>query len=86
MMKHFTIDEADWAKLMDLSREARNTPVIALSVADGLAGRDFASLARQRVLAYWKVLGAKYGFDPSRGVQPVDEARRIVGALALPTR
>lgn len=68
---------------MDLSKEAANTPVMALSIADGLAGRDFASMAQERVFAKWREIGLKIGFDAS-DVQPFDQERHIIEATALP--
>ncbi len=49
----------------------RNAPVMALSVADGLAGRDFASLARNSLREYWQELGKKHEFNPEdvRGIK-----------------
>lgn len=81
MRKTFTISEEDWAKLMEMSKTAHSTPVIALSVADGLAGRDFASMARKRVLNLWKEMGKKYGFDGDT-VEPIGESERTVSAVA----
>ena len=79
MKRRFTIDEADWKHLIELCVTARNTPVIALSVGDGLSGRDFATLARKRIFDFWIELGGKYGFD-GNDVTPVDEANRVVEA------
>ena len=58
-------------KILKLNDRANNTPVIALSVADGLAGRDFASLARNDLREYWLELGKKYNFNPEnvRGIE-----------------
>lgn len=72
-----TTDE--WSKIRKLSVRARQTPVIALSTADGLAGRDLASMAREDVSDYWRELGRQYGFDP-RNIQPVDESLRKIRA------
>ena len=80
--KQFVIEEKDWKHLMEESVRARNTPVMAFSVADGLAGRDFASLAFNDVYDAWKALGVKYGFDGT-DVEPVDEKRRIVSAYPV---
>ncbi len=79
MKKIFTLSQADWDGLAKLSKEARDTPVMALSTADALAGRDFASLARQRVMDRWDELGKKYGFKPN-GLRPIDEAARKIEA------
>ena len=81
-VKNFTIDEADWGELTRLSIEARNTPVIAMGMAEGVAGRDWASQAAERVFEKWRELGSKYGFDASE-IVPVDERRRIVAARPL---
>ncbi len=56
----------DLQALLKLNDEARSTPVIALSVADGLAGRDFSSMAWDRVRNKWEELGKKYNFNPER--------------------
>ena len=82
MRQNFTISEEDWAELLRLSGEAHRTPVMALSLADGLAGRDFASLARQRVLDHWNEIGRRLGFK-GETTEPVDQARRIVSAEPL---
>jgi hypothetical protein len=37
------------AELQELAKTARRTPVMALSLAEGLAGWDFASQARKRM-------------------------------------
>ena len=78
-MAQFKISDEDWNAITELSREARNTPVMALSVADGLAGRDFASMARERVFSKWHEIGRKMGFDSS-DIIPVDEKNRIIEA------
>lgn len=78
----YTLTEDEWNRLIKLSTEARNMPVMALSVADGITGNDFASIARRRVDAFWRELGSKYGFDPS-DVKPVDESKRQISAQAV---
>ena len=79
-MAQFMIEQEDWDQLIELSKQARNAPVMVMSLADGLAGRDFANLARERVFAFWRKLGRKYGFDGS-DVKPISgrmiEARQI---------
>lgn len=80
--KQFQIEAQDWEELFRLSREAVETPVIAMSVGDGLAGRDFASMARERVMGKWRELGKKYGFDWET-VSPVDQDKGIVSAVAI---
>lgn len=78
-IKKFTLSKEDWDKLMELSKEARSTPVIALSVADGLAGRDFASRAHDNVYDYWYEMGLKYGFN-SHTIKPLSEENRTIMA------
>ncbi len=78
----YTIPEEDWNELIQLSREAQNTPVMALSVGDGLAGRDFASMARDRVQSKWNAIGLILGFDAS-SVRPIDEKNRIIEATPI---
>ena len=56
----------DLDELVKLTTEAKNTPVIALSLRDGLEGRDFATQAWNRVRDKWGELGKKYGFIPTR--------------------
>lgn len=75
----YVIEQADWDRLMELSAAAHRTPVIALSVADGIAGRDFASLAHERVMAHWRELAKKYGFRYET-VRPCSESERSVFA------
>lgn len=64
------LEPSDLEELLDLNDKATNTPVIALSVKDGLEGRDFASTAWKRVREKWEELGRKYGFNPEsvRGI------------------
>lgn len=56
-----TQEECD--KLVKLYERARTTPVIAMSVQDGMEGKDFASLAWKDVEIYYDELAAKYNFD-----------------------
>jgi len=80
MRREFTIEPADWAELVRLSHEALNMPVMALSLADGLAGRDFASQAREAVMRVWSRLGRKYGFHEDT-TEPVNESERRISAI-----
>jgi hypothetical protein len=61
-----TLTKEEHDKLVELYERAQTTPVIALSVADGLAGRDFATLAWNRVQEYMDKLGAKYLYEPTK--------------------
>jgi hypothetical protein len=57
------ISEEDCQQLKELHHRAMSTPVIATSVAEGLAGNDWASQAWRRVARFQETLGQKYGFD-----------------------
>lgn len=64
------LSEKDRQELVKLYTEAERTPMIAMSVQAGIAGRDWATQAWNRVRAKMDELGQKYGFDPSemRGI------------------
>jgi len=55
------------AELVELYRTAQNTPVIALSVADGISGRDFASQAYKRFEEKWAEIAKRHGAHPTDG-------------------
>jgi len=59
-----TQEECD--KLTRLYKQAEDTPVMALSVKDGLEGRDFASQAWNLVREYMDALAKKYNYDPQK--------------------
>ena len=80
--QQYQISEQDWQHLIKCSQSARSAPVMALSIADGLAGNDFSSIAYRNVYEAWKALGRKYGFDGT-DVEPVDEQQRCVSAYPL---
>ena len=80
--KIYQIDEDDWNELMRLSKIANETPVIALSVEQGLRGEDFASTARKNVFDKWEEIGKKYEFD-GRDVLPVNQKERKVSAYPV---
>ena len=65
------ITEEEIKELVELTRTAETTPVIALSLKDGLEGRDWSTQAWNRVRDKWNELGKKYGFNPSdiRGIK-----------------
>ena len=84
-MNTYEIPQEDWDEVMRLSKEAARTPVIAMSVKDGMEGRDFASMARERVYSKWREIGDMLGFDGS-SVSPVDESRRLVRATPIEER
>lgn len=56
----------DLVELLSLTKRAETIPVIALSLEDGLEGRDFSSQAWNSVRDKWLELGKKYGFEPSQ--------------------
>ncbi len=55
------------AEIQQLSKQAAATPVMATSVAAGLAGRDFASLARKRCLERCHELALAHGLPEIPG-------------------
>ena len=55
----FKVTPEEWIRLMDLSRAARNTPVILL-----FGKHDISADAHDRVQQEWDRLGKKYGFLP----------------------
>jgi len=50
--------------LMTLYMSARNTPVMAFSVSDGLSGNDFQSQAQKRFDEKWIDICHKYKLHP----------------------
>ena len=66
MEKINQLSEEDTKKLLELYNRAQNTPVIAMSLEDGLRGRDFASLAWNELRDFQKELGNKYRYDWNR--------------------
>jgi len=65
MGEKLTVEELK--ELMELYKIARTTPVIALSVADGIAGKDFASQAYKRFEDRWAEIAKYHGAHPSDG-------------------
>ncbi len=61
------LTQEELGELMELYKTAQNTPVIALSVADGIAGRDFASQARQRFEYKWAEIAKRHGAHSTDG-------------------
>jgi hypothetical protein len=60
------LSEEDRKELAKLYEDAQTTPVIGFSVKDMIEGRDWASLAWDRVRDKMDELGQKYGFDPKK--------------------
>lgn len=65
-MKEIVLSEEDRKELVKLYEEAKTTPVIGFSVQQMIEGRDFASLAWDRVRRKMDELGRKYGYDPTK--------------------
>lgn len=80
-MEVFTLSEEEWGRLAELSAEAQRTPVI-YTPAPGQRPeevRSWADHARDRVMGFWRELGAKHGFKWDSAV-PHDEAARQIRA------
>jgi len=60
------ITEQELGKLLELYRSAENAPVIAMSVQEGLEGKDWATQAWNKVRDYMDELGMKYGYEPGQ--------------------
>lgn len=58
------LSEEDRQELVKLYHEAQTTPVMALSAADMMGGRDWASQAWDCVREKMDELGKKYGYNP----------------------
>lgn len=82
--KEFKIKKKDWDKLLNLSGEARNTPVI-FTPASGQSikeVRSWADYAYDNIYDAWKAMGKEYGFDGS-DVIPLNESERKILAFPL---
>ncbi len=73
-MKQVTLEEADFKKLVELYTKAQRTPMIAMSVADGIAGRDWSTMAWNEVRAFMDQLGKKYGYKPQTAQISMDSS------------
>jgi len=85
MIQMFEIAEDDWGRLVELSKRARNTPVI-FTPAPGQKieeVRSWADYAYDSVEDWWRHMGEKYGFvwDTAR---PHDEVNRQILADPKP--
>jgi hypothetical protein len=58
--------------LRKLAERAATTPVIALSIADGLAGRDFASMAHLTAKQACHKLALEHGLPEIPGYYGID--------------
>lgn len=71
-----TTDEFD--HLMKLAKNAANTPCIAMSVADGLAGHDWATTAWRSAQEACHALAKAKGLPEIPGLYGIDEDREFV--------
>jgi len=67
----FATDD-EQAELLELLNKARNTPVIALTSADALGGRDFASVAWKRVRERCHEVALAHGLPEVPGCYGMD--------------
>ena len=58
------MQDSELKELVDLYQTAQNTPVIAISVRDGIDGNDFASRAYKRFQERWADICFKYKISP----------------------
>jgi hypothetical protein len=63
-----TLTPEELAKITQLYVKAQTTPMICTSMEEGLAGRDWASMAWADVRSYLNDLGKKYGYNPENMV------------------
>ena len=68
-------------ELLELLDIARNTPVIAMSVADGLAGRDFARLAWDDLKKKCHKTALDHGLPEFEGYYGMDTHGEFVRSL-----
>jgi len=66
------ISEKDRLKGVKLVDEANSTPAIALGSADALSGRDFASLAWERVHNFISEMAVKHDLPEDTGPYGID--------------
>jgi len=71
------LSEEDRKKLAKLYETAQTTPMIAMSMQDGLEGRDWATLAWNEVRNFMDELGKKYGYDPKTNMVNKDTGEVI---------
>ncbi len=74
----FTIEPADWDKLLELSDRAARTPVLLVR------GLDISANAHDDVRRFWAQLAEQYGFVLDT-VRPHNEAARQVRAVRTNT-
>ena len=66
------------ALVKEKAERACTTPVMALSLADGLAGRDFASLAHMNAMQTCHALALKHGLPEIEGFYGMDNDGEFV--------
>lgn len=59
----FTITQEEMDELVKAHKTARETPAFALSTKQALDGKDFASMAWDRLREIQERLAKKYGYD-----------------------
>ena len=70
--------EEEFQYLMKRVQIAENTPVIALSLGEGLAGRDFAALAHRSVQEVCHALALQHGLPEICGFYGVNQDREFI--------
>ncbi len=66
-MNEFTLTKEEHKELIEAYETSEATPVIALTIAEGIGGRDFATIAQDRLRSMMEKLGKKYGYKPETG-------------------
>ena len=61
------VDAEELKELSKLAKAAANMPVMALSVRDGLEGRDFAATARERMMKRCHEIALAHGLPEIPG-------------------
>lgn len=67
MREKIFLSAPELSNLMALYNQAQQTPVIALSMKDGLAGDDWASQAWKRFKDEWEAIATKHGVSKDAG-------------------
>lgn len=80
MMKNTGVfaTEEEFAELKKLRNKAARTPVIALSSAQALSGRDSASVAWQRVKERCHALALEHGLPEVQGFYGIDGTKEFL--------
>ena len=70
--------EDEFKRLMEIANNAARTPCIAMSVADGLAGRDWASTTWNDVQQACHELAKSHGLPEIPGYYGIDKDKEFV--------